>query len=140
MKKRYLGVDLGTIKVGLAMSDPLNIIASAFDTIDWKGKKAFVNDVNKLIEEYNIGSIIFGLPLTLDGNESKKTLEIRELVEFFKTQFPDDIAIDFEDEAFTSEDAKTILRQMGKKPKDHRKRVDQIAAQLILTSYMETYL
>ena len=140
MKKRYLGVDLGTKKVGLAMSDPLNIIASAFDTIDWKGKKAFVNDVNKLIEEYNIGSIIFGLPLTLDGNESKKTLEIRELVEFFRTQFPEDLFIDFEDEAFTSEDAKTILRQMGKKPKDHRKRVDQIAAQLILTSYMETYL
>lgn len=140
MKKRYLGVDLGTKKVGLAMSDPLNIIASAFDTIDWKGKKAFVNDVNKLIEEYNIGSIIFGLPLTLDGNESKKTLEIRELVEFFKTQFPEDIMIDFEDEALTSEDAKVILRQMGKKPKDHRKRVDQIAAQLILTAYMETYL
>lgn len=136
MEKRYLGVDLGTKKVGLAMSDPLNIIASSFDTIDWKGKKAFVNDVNKLILEYNIGTIVFGLPLTLSGEESKKTKEIKELVSFFRTQFPEDIVIDFEDEAMTSEEAKHILRQMGKKPGKHRKRVDQIAAQLILSSYM----
>ena len=118
------------------MSDPLNIISSTFDTIDWKGKKAFANDINKIINEYNIGTIVFGLPLTLSGNESKKTKEIKELVEFFKTQFPSDVIIDFEDEAMTSEGAKQILKQMGKRPEKHRKKVDQIAAQMILASYM----
>jgi len=136
MEKRLLGIDLGSKKVGLAMSDPLNIIASTFDTIDWKGKKAFVNDVTQLINDYDIGTLVFGVPVTLSGNESKKTKEINTLIEFFKTAFPEDIIIETEDEAMTSEEAKHILRQMGKDPKKHRRKVDQIAAQRILASYM----
>ena len=73
LEKRLLGVDLGSKKVGLAMSDPFNRFASSFDTIDWKGKKAFVNDINKLIEEYNIGTLVIGVPESLAGTDTKKT-------------------------------------------------------------------
>ena len=118
------------------MSDPFNSFASSFDTIDWKGKKAFVNDINKLIEEYNIGTLVIGVPESLAGTDTKKTKEIKELIEFFKVSFPEDINIETEDEAMTSAEAKDILRQMGVRPSKHRRRIDMIAAQRILTSFM----
>lgn len=137
LKKRILAIDLGTKRVGLAISDPLNIIAQAYKTIEFIDRKTFVEALKKIIEEKNIGSLIFGLPSTLDGKESQKTKEVRAHVDSFKAKLPKDLLIEFEDESLTSKEAEAIIGQMGKKPSQNKALIDQIAAQRILQRYMD---
>jgi putative holliday junction resolvase len=136
MEKRILAVDLGTKRIGLAITDPLNIIAQPFKTIEFKGLKNLSIELNALISEMNIGIIVFGLPVTLSGNDSKKTKEVRELVAKLREIIDKSIKFEFEDEALTSVEAHKIIHQMGKKPSKNKALVDQIAAQRILQSYM----
>lgn len=135
MDKRFLGVDLGEKRIGLALTDPLNIICQAYKTIYFQNFETLVKDLNSVIEEKNIGTIIFGLPITLGNKDSKKTIEVRKLVEKLKENLPQDLLIDFEDEALTSVEAHEIIRSMGKKPSKNKELIDQISAQIILRSY-----
>lgn len=135
MEKRFLGVDLGQKRIGLAVTDPLNITCQAYMTIEFKNVNKLVKELKLVIIEKNIGTIIFGIPLTLNGTDSKKTIETRAMIEKITAGLPTDINIDVEDEALTTVDAHEILRQMGKKPSKNRDIVDQIAAQQILISY-----
>lgn len=135
MDKRFLGIDLGQKRIGLAVTDPLNITCQAYKTIYFQNFETLVNDLKTIIEEKNIGTVIFGLPVTLENKESKKTLEVRKIVEKLKNKLPQDLLIDFEDEALTSVEAHEILRNMGKKPSKNKELIDQIAAQRILQSY-----
>lgn len=135
MEKRILGIDLGKKRVGLAVTDPLNIISQPFKTLEYKSKKKIVEDLKEIITEKNIGTLVFGLPTTLAGTDSVKTIETKKLVEFIQSQLPDDLIIVFEDEALTTVEAHEILHQMGKRPSKNRDIVDQIAAQCILSAY-----
>ncbi len=139
MEKRILAVDLGTKRVGLAITDPLNIIAQAYDTVPFESTELFSNRLNELIQLKNIGTVVFGLPITMKGLESKKTKEVREIVEKIKLVLPEDIDVDFEDESLTSKEAEAIIRQMGKQPFKNKALIDQIAAQRILQQYMERF-
>lgn len=135
MDKRILAVDLGQKRIGLAVTDPLNIIAQAYRTIEFKNFESLVNDFKNIIIEKDIGTIVFGLPVTLNGTDSKKTIETKKIIEKLRQNLPQDLIIDTEDEALTTVEAHEILRQMGKKPSKNRDIVDQIAAQRILQSY-----
>lgn len=135
MDKRILGIDLGTKRIGLAVTDPLNISCQTLMTIEFKKVNSLVKDLKAVIVEKNIGTIVFGIPLTLNGTDSIKTTQTRELVEKISKGLPEDIKIDFEDEALTTVEAHQILRELGKKPSKSRDIVDQIAAQRILQSY-----
>lgn len=135
MYKRLLGIDLGQKRIGLAVTDPLNITCQAYKTIYFQNFETLINDLKNIIDEKNIGTIIFGLPVTLDNKESKKTLEVKKIVEKIRNKIDSDIIIDFEDEALTSVEAHEIIRNMGKKPSKNKELIDQIAAQRILQSY-----
>lgn len=135
MEKRTLGVDLGSRRVGLAVTDPLNILVQRFKTIEYKNSKQLLGELKSVISEKNIGTIVFGLPLTLSGKESKKTTSVIELVELLKKELPNDLIVEFEDESLTTVEAHEIMHKLGKKPSKNRELVDQIAAQLILESY-----
>jgi putative Holliday junction resolvase len=135
MDKRFLGVDLGEKRIGLAITDPLNIICQAYKTIYFQNFETLVKEFKSIIDEKNIGTIVFGLPMTLENKESKKTLEVKKIVEKLKSNLPEDLIIDFEDEALTSVEAHEIIRNMGKKPSKNKELIDQIAAQIILKSY-----
>ena len=135
MEKRILAVDIGTKRVGLAVTDPLNIIATTFKTILFKGNKQLVEDLKLAIQEKNVGTVVVGLPITLSGTESIKTKEVQQIIDFLRLELPPDIIVDTEDEALTTQEAHEILKEMGKNPKKHKDLVDQVAAQCILRSY-----
>lgn len=135
MEKRILGIDLGKKRVGLAINDPLNIIAQRFKTLEYKSKRQLAEDLKEIIAEKDIGTLVFGLPLTLSGTDSQKTTETRKLVEYIKTQLSPELVIAFEDEALTTVEAHEIMHQLGKKPSKNRDTVDQVAAQCILRAY-----
>lgn len=137
LQKRIMALDLGTKRIGVALTDPLNIIAQSYTTLFFNGKKNLVREISDIIQEKNVGTLVFGIPVTLSGEESQKTKETKVLIAFIEESLGSDILYDYEDEAMTTVKAHQIMREMGKKPSKNKDKVDQIAAQQILSQYME---
>lgn len=133
---RYLGIDLGSKTVGLAMSDTTLTIASTYKTIFFKDEdyNSTINEIKNIIKEYNITKIILGLPKNMNntlGERAEITLKYKELLEK-STGLP---VIMF-DERLTSVISNSILIEADMSRKKRKKKVDSIAAQIILQDYL----
>lgn len=133
---RYLGIDLGSKTVGLAMSDTTLTIASTYKTIYFKDEdyNSTINEIKDIIKEYNITKIILGLPKNMNntlGERAEITLKYKELLEK-STGLP---VIMF-DERLTSVISNSILIEADMSRKKRKKKVDSIAAQIILQDYL----
>ncbi|GAB4331869.1 MAG: Holliday junction resolvase RuvX [Calditrichia bacterium] len=133
--KRYLALDYGEKRVGVAVSDPLGMMAHGKETIQVKSEKQLLMAIEALLQEYDIARIVLGLPLKLSGEESEKSQIVRQFGEKLLAAFG--IPVDYLDERLTSVQVHGILHQMGKKPSRHKARVDQMSAQLILQTYLD---
>lgn len=134
---RYLGIDLGSKTVGLAMSDTTLTIASTYKTIFFKDEDyaSTIEEILDIIKEYNITKIILGLPKNMNntlGERAEITLKYKELLEE-KTHLP---VIMF-DERLTSVISNNILLEADMSRKKRKKKVDSIAAQIILQDYLD---
>lgn len=133
---RYLGIDLGSKTVGLAMSDTTLTIASTYKTIFFKDEdyNSTINEIKDIIKENNITKIILGLPKNMNntlGERAEITLKYKELLEK-STGLP---VIMF-DERLTSVISNSILIEADISRKKRKKKVDSIAAQIILQDYL----
>ena len=133
---RILGIDYGHVRIGLALTDPLKIIASAYKTLKVKSIKESINDILKEIKEQEVEKIILGLPMGLNGEKTKKTEEVDAFYEKLKSRT--DIEIILFDESFSSVAAHKIMHQMGKKTGHNKEMVDMIAASVVLQDYLRT--
>jgi putative Holliday junction resolvase len=132
---RYLGIDYGEKRIGLALSDPTLTIAQTFKTIHYSSLKDLLRQISDLVEELEIDKIILGLPLTMKGSDSQKTTEVRTFGEKMDRRL--DVPVIYVDERFTTIRAHQILNEMGKQPSKTRQKVDQLAAQQILQTYLD---
>ncbi len=132
---RYLGIDHGEKRIGLAISDPTATIAQSFRTILFTSSKDLVKSLKQIIIENEVEKIVIGLPLTMKGTDSKKTQEVRNFAEKLSNQI--DVPIKLIDERLSSVQAHLTMRQLGKKPSRNKERVDQLAAQSILQTYLD---
>ncbi len=132
---RYLGIDYGERRIGIAISDPSLTIAQPFTTITWQSKKDLMNKLREIVQEYDVERVVIGLPLTMGGRNSQKTVEVRNFVE--KLTKIISVPIVFQDERLTTKQAYLTMRQGGKKPSRNKEKVDQLAAQFILQSYLD---
>jgi putative Holliday junction resolvase len=132
---RIISLDLGEKYIGIAMSDPMGIIAQPFCTIGWEGIEHLVKTLEDLIQKYDIKEIIVGIPYTLKGKFSDKTKEILDIKKNLEENL--EIRIKEEDERFTTKMAKMNLIAMGKSPSRSKDKVNQLAAVFILQSYLE---
>jgi len=132
---RYLGIDYGEKRVGLAVSDPTLTIAQPYKTILFTSIKNLIKELKVLIQALDIRKVILGLPLTMKGTDSRKTQEVREfgdkLLEIL------DIPVILFDERLSSVQAHAVLKQLGKQPSKNRPMVDQLAAQHILQAFLD---
>lgn len=133
---RYLGIDLGSKTIGLAMSDTTLTIASTYKTIFFKNEdyNSTIEEIINVIKEYNITKIILGLPKNMNntlGERAETTLKYKELLE--KNT---DIPIIMFDERLTSVISNNILIEADMSRKKRKKKVDSIAAQIILQDYL----
>ncbi len=133
---RYLGIDLGSKTVGLAMSDTTLTIASTYKTIFFKDEdyNSTINEIKDIIKEYNITKIILGLPKNMNntlGERAEITLKYKELLEQ-STGLP----VVMFDERLTSVISNSILIEADMSRKKRKKKVDSIAAQIILQDYL----
>ena len=136
---RILGIDYGERRVGLALSDPTATIASPLPTLKRrKGKRPPVAPVARLVEENEVAEIVVGLPLTLEGEESPWTREVRQFGEAVGDRTG--LAVAFQDERMTSVRAERAVRSLGlsKERREEKERVDAAAAVLILQAYLDS--
>jgi len=132
---RILAVDLGTRRVGLAVTDPLAMLASPYDTIDFRTMPALVDRIVGLCREKEVQCVVVGLPVREDGREGEGCVRARLLCSRLRDRGCESVLWD---ETWTSRDAEAVLREAGKTRKTAKGKVDAIAASLILKDYLET--
>jgi putative Holliday junction resolvase len=129
---RVLGVDYGTKRVGLAVSDALRLTASPHSVVS---PSSIVDVVANLVKELGIGTIVVGLPTGLSGGEGASASEARRLAEELGTATGVEVVL--LDERFTSRMADQKLIESGKTRRARRETVDKVAAAIILQDYLD---
>jgi putative holliday junction resolvase len=135
---RVLAVDYGMRRVGIALSDPTATIAQPLTVLIRRaGKRAPVQAVANLVAEHGVLHVVVGLPLTLAGDESDWTKEVRSFGE--KLAERAGVGVTFADERLTSVAAERAVRSLGLKrsEREQKERVDAAAAVLILQAYLD---
>jgi putative holliday junction resolvase len=135
-KGRLLGVDFGSVRVGLAICDPDRIIASPWDTLQRKTEQQDAAALNKIIQSEKIVGIVLGLPISLNGNEGPKAKETREYGDWL-TQITA-LPITYWDERFTSALADDAMFEAGLTHKKRKEKRDRIAAQIMLQGFLDS--
>lgn len=133
----WLGVDLGEKRIGLALSDGLKIVAQPLTVFERTSRKADFEFVGQLVQEHQIGKIIIGLPVQMDGQEGAMAKWCRDYgAALGKTL---DLPVDWQDESLTSEMAAGAMAEAGYSRKKMKGKLDAVAAALILQSYMDEH-
>ena len=135
---RILAIDYGKKKTGIAVTDPLKIIANGLTTVDTQQLFDFLKSY---IAKEEVEKIIIGLPYQLDGSPTDATPSVLHCIRRLKNTFPT-IPIVPVDEQFSSKMASRAMVDMGLKKKDRQKKelIDEIAATILLQEYMQTHL
>ncbi len=131
-----MAIDYGKARTGLAVTDDMQIIASALQTVETPKLIEFLKTYFQLNK---VEEIVVGLPTDLRGNLSEIETEIQQFLEQFKTEFPQ-IKINRFDERFTSRMASFFISQSGKSKKERQQKglIDKVSATLILQNFLET--
>lgn len=133
---RLLAIDYGKKRTGIAVSDPLQIIANGLTTVETA--KIF-DFLKSYFEKENVEKVIVGLPKQMNNEASENLPRIEQFVEKLRKAYPD-LHIEFFDERFTSKMAQQTMLAGGLKKKDRQNKalVDEISATIILQGYMES--
>jgi putative Holliday junction resolvase len=131
---RIMAFDYGTKRIGIAVTDPLQIIATGLDTVH---PKDIVEYLKKYLAANPVERFVVGEPKQMDNTESQSAPHVRGFVTILKKNFPE-VPIDMLDERFTSKMASATIAQsgMGKMARQNKALVDTISATIILQSYL----
>jgi putative Holliday junction resolvase len=133
---RIAGIDYGTVRVGIATADTSVGIAGPYATYARKGPAQDATFFRKLAVEEGVERFVVGLPVHLSGGESKKSIEAREFGGWLEKETC--VPVEFFDERFTSAEADQVLQAANLTKKQRAARRDQLAAQIMLTAYLES--
>ena len=133
---RVAGVDFGTVRIGIAISDVDRKIASPLENYTRRGVEQDARWFRQLVDEHEMVLFVVGLPLHMDGRESEKSLEARRFGDWLAetTGLP----VEYFDERLTSHEAERLLLDAELTRKRRKKRLDMLAAQIILRGYLES--
>ncbi|MCI0706491.1 MAG: Holliday junction resolvase RuvX [Ignavibacteriae bacterium] len=135
-QQRVLGIDYGTVRIGLSLSDPLGITAQPYETLMNNGE--FWMKLNTILDAQAVHLIVVGMPLNLKGQKAQKAQEVEVFIERLKQESRREVVV--WDERFTSTIAQQTLRSMGTKKSDRQKKgiVDAMAAAVMLQSFLDS--
>lgn len=133
---RVLAIDYGKKRTGLAVTDPLQIIATGLDTVD---TKELIGYLKKYMLQEPVEKVLIGYPLNFDESDTDATPLVEKFIGKFKNVFPN-LPIEKVDERMTSHMASQAIAQMGLKKKDReqKERIDLVSAIIILQEYLES--
>ncbi len=138
MAKRVLALDVGTVRIGVAMTSPEGQFALPLETIHLKETPDPMPEIRRLLEENEIRHVVVGLPLDLDGSEGPAVRRTRQFVARLRSNFPE-IKIYAQDERFTSQVAENAMMELNTKGDKKKQLVDSMAATLILQTWLDRH-
>lgn len=139
---RILGLDVGDRTVGVAVSDPLGIIATGVTTIERVGIRKDTGKVIDYIREYGCYKVVMGLPLNLDDSDSVQTEKVREFRRMLENKLKSSgplskVTIEWQDERYSTAEAEEVLIEANMSREDRKKIIDRQAAIVILQRYLD---
>lgn len=133
---RLLAIDYGEKRLGLAISDPNQIISKPLKTLFLSDSKYIYNELEKIISDYEIQKLIIGLPVGMNGKNTQQTRKVEAFREFLQNKI--DIPIILFDERLSSVSAKKSLISQGVKTGHNKSKIDQTAAAIFLQHFLDT--
>lgn len=133
--KRWLGLDLGHVRIGVALSDPLGVTAQPLTVLKSSGTQKDIAAIGELVNQYEVTQVIVGLPLNMDGTESKTTQKVRDFTAKLVGWL--NVPVFFVDERLTSKQAERSLIEGNVRREDRKGKIDKVAAAILLKSALE---
>lgn len=133
---RILGIDLGQVRIGLALSDPLHLTAQPLESYRRVGPRKDLQYLARLIEENDVSEVVVGLPRLLSGEEGEAAATCREFAEALGRRLPR-LRVELWDERLTTVEAERTMIAGGVRRRRRRERVDAVAATLILQGFLD---
>jgi len=131
---RFIGIDFGMSKVGLAISDPSKIISMPLKVLRYKNPKNLIEDLQVVATENNVDTFVVGYPLNMNNEKNEMT----SLVDNFKDELIDlGFKVFLQDERLSSESAKKIMHEQNIKTGNNKEQIDLIASTIILQSFLD---
>ena len=133
---RKLGIDYGDARVGIAITDPLNITAQGLETIHHKGNdKIILRRLDEIMQQYEIDTIVVGKPLNMNGTATERVEVTNKFIHKLKCKY-NKLKIDTMDERLTTVEAHRTMNDLNINPRKKKNLVDTISAVYILEMYM----
>ena len=131
---RCIGIDLGSKRVGLALSDKMSMIASPYKTLTFKNEQDLLDQLRLIIVDFKIKTIVLGLPLNMSGEDSAQTKKVRKFKSVLSIF---NLPIKLEDERLSSVSAKRSLVMQDIKTGHNKSEIDKRAAAIILQQFLD---
>ena len=136
---RILGIDYGDSRVGIALTDELEITAQGLETIHYKGNdKILLNRIEEIIKKYEVKKIVVGMPINLKGTNSERVDFTNKFIHKLKCRFTHAVTIDTIDERLTTVQAYKTMNLLNIKKEKKKNLVDTISAVYILETYINS--
>ena len=132
---RILGLDVGDVRIGIAVSDPTALVASAYKTLVRTSKWKDVEEIRSIIEDLKVDRVVVGLPKNMNNTLGPQGKKVQKFVNALKHNYPLDLV--YIDERLTTVSAERILIEADVSRKNRKKVVDQVAATYILQQYLD---
>lgn len=135
---RILCIDYGDARIGVAVSDPLGLIAQMLETIKWKDDISKpLQRIAELVDSYGCEAIVIGIPRNMNGTAGQRELKTRDFIKLLEDRLPGIRIIPW-DERLTTVMAQRTMHDMGIEAKKQKGRIDQMAAAFILQGYLDS--
>lgn len=135
---RAMGMDYGTARIGLSVSDDIGLLAHPLETVAASDPDRASRRIAELVELRKVEHLVVGLPLHMNGEEGEAVAGVRRFIELLRPLLPDSVTIHEVDERLTTTSAMEKLHQAGRNAKNSRKIIDQAAAIEILQGWLDT--
>ena len=139
---RHLSIDLGDVRIGLAMSDSMGIIANGLETYQRKFIYKDVEYIAKIAMDNNVKCVVMGLPINMNGTSGERVDKAKEFAKLLEDKFKEfnyECKIDFQDERLTTVTSERVLIEAGVRRENRKKVIDKVAATIILQTYLDCH-
>ena len=135
MIKKKIGLDIGTVRIGIATSDILGMLASSYEVYRRKNLSADARYMAELAKKLDADTFVIGLPLKMNGEEGDSVKMVKNFAEELKKYT--DLKIEFMDERLSTVSAERILIESNMRREKRKTVIDQVAAEIILQNYLD---
>jgi putative Holliday junction resolvase len=137
---RVMALDVGHKRIGVALSDPGQVLASSLQVVERKGQQRDLATVVQLVREHEVGKIIVGYPRSLNGTVGQQAKFVERYVAVLEKKLVDsslDVPVVLWDERLSTVAADRLMTEAGRKGRERRERIDAVAAAVILQDYLD---